>query len=72
LSPKGLLLLQRLVVDEQRVEVASAELGMTIDAVYAWKGRLARRLRALISEVSTERVSESDEQRPTPLQRASR
>jgi RNA polymerase sigma-70 factor (ECF subfamily) len=67
LTPRGLLLLRRLVIDEQPPEVVGAELGMTTQAVYSWKQRLLRRLRVLVTEMSSESVSNSEAAPRNPL-----
>jgi RNA polymerase sigma-70 factor (ECF subfamily) len=67
LSPRGLVLLRRLVVDEQSPESVGVELGMSTDAVYSWKQRLVKRLRALVSELSAETASDAGASRPIPM-----
>jgi RNA polymerase sigma-70 factor (ECF subfamily) len=52
LSPRGLELFFRLIVDEEPVESVCATTGMTPDAVYAWRSRLAKLVRALATELS--------------------
>lgn len=58
LTPKGFDVFVRLYVDEQTVEKASADLGMTADAIYAWRARLSRLVRQIASELDRE-MSES-------------
>lgn len=55
LTPKGFDLFTRLLVDDQPVEQACAELGMTRDAIYAWRSRLQRRVRELGAELAGEK-----------------
>jgi RNA polymerase sigma-70 factor (ECF subfamily) len=52
LSPRGLELFYRLIVDEEAVEAVCASTGMTPDAVYAWRSRLGKLLRKIIVELS--------------------
>ena len=51
LSARGWHLFRALVIEEKRPEVVAAELQMTIEAVYAWRGRFARTARAILEEV---------------------
>lgn len=51
LSPRGLEMFQRLVVDEETVESLCSSTGMTPDAVYAWRSRLGKLARKLAAEV---------------------
>jgi RNA polymerase sigma-70 factor (ECF subfamily) len=66
LSPQGLHIFQRLLVEERSVEEVCAELSMTPDAVYAWKSRLGKLVRKLAQKLS----SESWPPRPIPFERA--
>jgi RNA polymerase sigma-70 factor (ECF subfamily) len=43
-----------LFVEQRSVEEVSAELGMAVDAVYAWRSRLSKRMRTLIAEVMSD------------------
>lgn len=52
LSPRGLELFHRLVVDEESVESVCASTGMTADAVYAWKSRITKVVRKLAAEMA--------------------
>jgi DNA-directed RNA polymerase specialized sigma24 family protein len=63
LSPKGFDVFARLYVEEQSVETVANELGMTPDALYAWRSRLSRLVRRLASEVDAPLVSDSTEPR---------
>ena len=58
LSPRGLELFWTLLVREESVEAVCARTGMTPDAVYAWRSRLARLVRSLAAELA------EPEQRP--------
>lgn len=58
LSPRGLELFQRIVIDEEAVETLIAETGLTRDALYQWKSRLLRLVRTLSSEIDAPRMSE--------------
>ncbi len=51
LSPLGARLFQSLFVDERDVEQICREHSMSREAVYAWRSRLARRVRELASEL---------------------
>lgn len=50
-SPRGLELFQRLIVEEEAVESVCASTGMKADAVYAWKSRLGKLVRKLAREI---------------------
>lgn len=52
LSPRGLELFHRLVVEEEAVEAVCASTGMTPDAVYAWKSRIGKVVRKLAAELA--------------------
>lgn len=54
LSPQGLVLFERIVVQEEPPATIASSLGMSLDAIYAWRSRLLRRLRAIASELHTE------------------
>jgi RNA polymerase sigma-70 factor, ECF subfamily len=51
LSPRGLLLFQLLAVEERTPSNVCAELGMSADAVYAWKSRLNKLVRRLVDDL---------------------
>lgn len=51
LSPLGLEMFQRLVVDEEAVASVAAATGMSPDAVYAWRSRLGKLARKLAADV---------------------
>ncbi len=51
LSPRGYELFVRLYVDEATVEEVCTGFAMQPDAVYAWRSRLAKRVRALAEEL---------------------
>jgi hypothetical protein len=52
LSPLGLQMFQRLIVDEESVESVCTSTGMSSDAVYAHRSRLARLARRLAAELA--------------------
>ncbi len=52
LSPRVLELFHRLIVEEESVESVCKSTGMTPDAVYAWKSRVAKVVRKLAAEVA--------------------
>lgn len=69
LSPRGLDLFRRLVVEEESVETVSAATGLSADAVYAWKSRLLKTVRKVAREVdrsasSRARVAAAAENEP--------
>ncbi len=51
LSPRGYTLYARLFVDEASVETVARELAMAPDAIYAWKYRFAKTVRAALDEL---------------------
>ena len=51
LSPRGLELFYRLVVDEESVESVCTSTGMSSDAVYAWRSRLGKLVRKILTEL---------------------
>lgn len=53
LSPRGYTLYVRLFVEETPVEVVARELAMAPDAIYAWKYRFAKTVRAALDELVT-------------------
>lgn len=71
LTPKGLELFERLIVDEEPVEAVCAATGMTADAVYAWRSRLGKLVRKATAEVQAERSSDPGGSRRTPPAAAS-
>jgi RNA polymerase sigma-70 factor (ECF subfamily) len=58
LTPKGLHLFQLLVVEERAAEDVSAQTGMSLDAVYAWRSRLGKVVRRVADEITKERSSD--------------
>jgi RNA polymerase sigma-70 factor (ECF subfamily) len=54
LTPRGLLLFQLLLVEEQSVESVCASAGMTPDAVYAWRSRLGKVVRHFGEELAND------------------
>lgn len=54
LSPKGLELFHRLLVEEESVESVCQSTGMTPDAVYAWRSRLGKLVRQVAQAVERE------------------
>jgi RNA polymerase sigma-70 factor (ECF subfamily) len=59
LTPKGFDLFTRLYVEEQAVETVCADLGMTADAIYAWRSRLAKVVKTMASTMNSEEMSEA-------------
>jgi DNA-directed RNA polymerase specialized sigma24 family protein len=62
LSPLGLEMFERLVVQEEAVESVCTTTGMKPDAVYAWKSRLGKLVRKIAREIaiSDPNISVSD------------
>jgi len=52
LSPKGLHLFELLMLEQRTVADVCAATGMKTDAVYAWRSRLAKRVRQIAKKVS--------------------
>lgn len=59
LSPKGLDLFYRLFVDAESVEDVASSTGMSTDALYAWRSRLGKQVRALAAELAPESATMS-------------
>ncbi|MFK7928151.1 MAG: RNA polymerase sigma factor [Myxococcota bacterium] len=57
LSPKGWVLFQRIFVDEADIPELVTELGMTRDAIYAWRSRLGKLVRQKVSAVMSDSPS---------------
>lgn len=55
LSPLGMRVFERLFCDEETPEAVCDELGMSHDALYAWRSRIRKTARELASEISTDR-----------------
>jgi RNA polymerase sigma factor (sigma-70 family) len=51
LSPVGLELFQRLIVDDEPLAEVSAKVGKSEQALYQWRSRLLRQIRALSAEI---------------------
>jgi RNA polymerase sigma factor (sigma-70 family) len=58
LSPLGLELFQRLIVDEEPIEEVSRKVGKSQPTLYQWKSRLLKRLRAISAEIVAAPTSE--------------
>lgn len=54
LSPRGLELFQRLYVDEEPVDDVARVMGMTREAIYAWRNRVSKILQKLAAELAGE------------------
>lgn len=67
LSPRGLVLFQRIIVDGEPLETIMADEGLTQAAAYQWKSRLLQTLRSLAADVHSPSVSEK-----SPIQRMSK
>lgn len=55
LSARGLVLFERLYVDQEPIEAVAKEMGMTRDAIYAWRNRVGKLVRRLQSEADSAR-----------------
>jgi RNA polymerase sigma factor (sigma-70 family) len=51
LSPRGLELFQRLYVEEEPIDDVARAMGMTREAIYAWRNRVGKLLRAFAAEI---------------------
>lgn len=58
LSPRGLVLFQRIVVDAEPLDAIMADEGLSQAAAYQWKCRLLQTLRSLATDVHSSSVSE--------------
>lgn len=58
LSPRGLELFQRLIINEEPIDALIGSTGMTRDALYQWKSRLQRTVRVLAAELGGPTMSE--------------
>jgi RNA polymerase sigma factor (sigma-70 family) len=58
LSPEGLLLFQRLILDEQSMDELAAATGMSRDALYQRKTRFLKLVREVAAEIDAPAVSE--------------
>jgi RNA polymerase sigma factor (sigma-70 family) len=58
LSPEGLDLFQRLIIDEEPIEEVSRKVNKTEATLYQWKSRLLKRVRALSAEILAMPTSE--------------
>jgi RNA polymerase sigma-70 factor (ECF subfamily) len=60
LSPLGLEMFQRLVVEEEPVDAVCETTGMSADAVYAWRSRMGKLARRLAQEMALGAHIEAD------------
>lgn len=58
LSPRGLELFQRLYVEEEPIDEVGRTLGMTREAIYAWRNRVGKLLRTFASEIEGDVASD--------------
>jgi RNA polymerase sigma factor (sigma-70 family) len=61
LSPLGLEMFQRLIVDEEPLDEVGAKLGKSADALYQWRSRLLRRVKQLSAEILAKPASAASE-----------
>lgn len=59
LSPRGLELFQRIIVDEEPLESLMRTTGMSADAIYQWRSRMLRAARALVNNSGPKSTSET-------------
>ncbi|HVJ94897.1 MAG TPA: hypothetical protein VM580_34180 [Labilithrix sp.] len=59
LSPRGVQLFELLVIEERSVEEVSTVMGMTTDAVYAWRSRIGKLATRVAFDIERGRVSAS-------------
>jgi RNA polymerase sigma-70 factor (ECF subfamily) len=57
LTPRGMALFQMLIAEERSVDEACAATGMTADAIYAWRSRLAKLIRRIGDEITAQGMS---------------
>jgi RNA polymerase sigma-70 factor (ECF subfamily) len=58
LSPRGLELFQRMIIEEESIEELGAATGLSRDALYQWKTRLLRLVREISAEIEAPPVSD--------------
>jgi RNA polymerase sigma factor (sigma-70 family) len=63
LSPVGLELFQRLIVDEEPLDEVSKKTGKTQQALYQWRSRLLKRVRELSAEILSDPASDQPSER---------
>jgi hypothetical protein len=51
LSPRGLILFQLLIIDERAPSDVCLQMGMSADALYAWRSRLNKLVRRLADDL---------------------
>jgi len=61
LSPRGLELFERLYVQEDAIEEVAQAMGMTREAIYAWRNRLGPILRQLSAEIGRGQVDRASD-----------
>jgi RNA polymerase sigma-70 factor (ECF subfamily) len=59
LSPRGLELFQRLIVDDEPLDAVAAATGLTRDALYQWRSRLGKLVRQVSVEETDQAMSET-------------
>ena len=59
LTPRGLELFQRLIVNEEPPSAVMAATGLSRDAIYQWKARLLHALRKVAAELDAPPMSEN-------------
>lgn len=56
LSPRGLEVFQRMIIDEEPLDELVARTGMTREALYQWKSRVLRTVRSLAEEIAADKA----------------
>jgi DNA-directed RNA polymerase specialized sigma24 family protein len=59
LSPRGLELFERIIVDQEPLASLTETTGMTADAIYQWKSRILRAMRGLLADSAPDLLSET-------------
>jgi RNA polymerase sigma-70 factor (ECF subfamily) len=52
LSPRGMVVFQLLIIEDRGADEVAAQVGMTVDAVYAWRSRFGKLVRRLADEMA--------------------
>ena len=66
LSPRGLELFERLYVDEEPIEDVARVMGMTREAIYAWRNRVGKLVAKLAAEIDEAPPLDQDRDRRNP------
>ena len=58
LTPRGFELFHMMFIEEKSVEAVCATMGMSTDAVYAWRSRLPKLVRKVAAEIETDKTAD--------------